>query len=162
MAEVQEERRRRLVAARERADSQFLIASLLDPDNRALAARYLGELRAVSATIPLLRLLDAADPHIRAAAATSLGEIGSDEALPRLREIALNDPESFVRSWAIVAVGKAGSGTDVDTLLPLLSDHSIRVRGATALALADLGDPRAIEPLERARRRLAEHRGSGA
>lgn len=83
-----------------RGDERYLIEALVDPDHRSLAARYLGELEAESATKPLLRLLDASDPHARAAAAGALGRIGARDALPQLREIAVHDDEPWVRAWA--------------------------------------------------------------
>jgi HEAT repeat protein len=42
----------------------------------------------------------------------------------------------------------------VDFIVPLLNVDSVRVRGAAALALRVLGDPRAVEPLKAARKRL--------
>lgn len=149
-----DDRLSRIFAAKNHRDEQYLIAALLDPDHRAMAAKFLGELGAVEATEPLLRLLDAADPHARSSAAIALGRLGAAEALPRLHEIALRDEEAFVRSWAISALGEIGDPDGVDLLLPLLSDPSWRVRGATARVLGRLGDPRALEPLRSARRKL--------
>jgi hypothetical protein len=140
--------------ARERNDRQYLIRALVDPDYRVRAATFLGQLQAEEATEPLLRLLDANDPYVRLTAARSLGWIGAEEVRPRLRELALEDDDAGVRSWAVSALGDIGSSGDLGFLLPLLKDPSLRVRGSAALALGDLGDPQALGPLRRARRRL--------
>jgi HEAT repeat protein len=148
------ERRRRILEARDRGDESYLIEALVDPDWRGLAAESLGELGATPAVDSLLRLLGASDPHVRASAATALGKIGSPEALPRLRDMALNDEKPFVRSWAIGALGQLRDPADVELVLPMLLDRSLRVRASAARALGQLGDPRAVEPLKVARPRL--------
>ncbi len=140
--------------AKRRGDVDFLIAALRDPEHRTGVAESLADMGAVAAIPPLIRLLDAADPHVRSTAARALGRLGASEALIRLREIALEDEEAFVRAWAIDALGHLGDARAVDFLLPLLRDDSARVRGATALALGQLGDLRALEPLQVARRHL--------
>lgn len=148
------QRRQTLYAARDRGDSEYLIAALLDPDHRKLAAKFLGDLQVVAATRPLLRLLDATDPHVRVVAIDALGRLGVEEARAPLRELARNDDEAMVRAWAIDALGKFGEAEDVEFLIGALKDSSARVRGAAALALGRAGDERAIEPLRAARRRL--------
>jgi HEAT repeat protein len=148
-------RRRRILEAKDRGDGDYLVEALVDPDHRALAAESLGELRVVEATDPLIRLLAAADPQVRCAAAIALGQIGSREALPRLRELGSQDEEAFVRSWAIGAIGKIGGRPEAtEFLLPFLRDPSLRVRSATAIALGRLGDARALPALRRGRPRL--------
>jgi HEAT repeat protein len=87
------ERRLRIQSAKDRKDEEYLLRALQDPDDRVLAAKLLGELGAVDATEALLRLLDAADPHVRAEGAAVLGRLGAKTALPRLREVAANDDE---------------------------------------------------------------------
>jgi HEAT repeat protein len=145
---------RRIYEAKERGDTNYLIETLRDPDHRIMVAKYLGELGAVEATQPLLRLLDAADPDVRVAAAKALGGLGAREALPQLREITLHDQDDGVRSWAIGALGDIGDPGGVDLLVPVLRDSSWRVRAAAALALGRLGDPKALEPLRATRREL--------
>jgi hypothetical protein len=49
---------------------------------------------------------------------------------------------------------RIGHPDDLELLLSLLDDPSLRVRSSAALALAELGDRKALEPLRRARRRL--------
>ena len=149
-----DERLRQIWAAKRNGDAEYLIGALRDPDYRSTAAKFVGELGAVEAIDPLLPLLEAPDPHARAAAATALGDLGARQALRRLREMAAHDEESFVRSWAIPALGVIGDPSDVDLILPFLGDPSARVRGAAALALGQLGDVRALEPLRAARKEL--------
>jgi HEAT repeat protein len=148
------ERAGRIRAAKERGDVPYLTEALRDPDHRWLAAKYLGDLGAVQAAEQLIRLLDAADPQVRIAAAQTLGRIRAPAARPRLQEVAFDDEEPGVRSWAIGALGEIGDRDDVDLLLPLLDDPSLRVRGATALALGRIGDPKALVPLRSARSKL--------
>jgi HEAT repeat protein len=140
-----DERLLRIWAAKRNGDAQYLIGALRDPDYRATAAKFVD---------PLFPLLEAADPHARAAAATALAQLGARQALPRLREMAAHDEESFVRSWVVAALGEIGDPSDVDLILPFVSDPSARVRGAAALALGQLGDVRALEPLWAARKKL--------
>ena len=149
-----DERLLQIWAAKRNGDAQYLIGALRDPDYRSTAAKFVGELGVVEAIAPLLPLLEAADPHARAAAATALAQLGARQALPRLREMAAHDEESFVRSWAIAALGEIGDPSDVDLILPFLRDPSARVRGAAAWALGHLGDIRALEPLRAARKEL--------
>jgi HEAT repeat protein len=149
-----QERYRRILEARDRGDKDYLISSLLDPDHRLRAAQIVEELKIREASGQLIRLLDAADPVVRIASARALGQLGAVEALPRLREMAMEDESDGVRSWAVGALGEIGDPQDVEFLVRLLSDSSLRVRGAAALALGRLGDPKALEPLRAERRRV--------
>ena len=65
-----DDRVRRLIVAHVEGDIDYLVGALKDPDLRHTAARYLddfaGEPEVLSKALPsLLRLLDAADPHVR-------------------------------------------------------------------------------------------------
>jgi hypothetical protein len=155
------ERRRRIKEAKDRGDKEYLIGALLDPDHRDLAADFVGELHAGEASGQLIRLLDAADPHVRISAARALGRVGAVEALSRLREIAMHDEEDGVRSWAVGALGDIGDPEDVDLIVALLSDDSMRVRGAAALALGRMGDSRGSSPYAQRDGDCAGRRSSG-
>ena len=148
------ERRNRVLDARNRGDESYLIAALVDPDHRGLAADGLGEVGSEAAVEPLLRLLAASDPHVRVSACRALGKVGSEEALPRLRDLALEDEDPMARMWAIGALADIGDPKGVELILPMLLDPSWRVRYTAAMALGELGDPRAAEPLRSARKRL--------
>ena len=143
-----------LLEAKERGDQDYLIRALLDPDLRSLAADLVGQLKIREASGQLIRLLDAADSVVRISAARALGAIGAVEALPRLREMAMGEAEDGVRSWAVGAIGDIGDPEDLDFLVALLEDRSMRVRGAAALGLGRLGDKKALGPLRTARRKL--------
>ena len=148
------QRRLGIMDAKDRGDAEYLIAALRDPDHRALAARLLGELNVVSAADALVPLLQASDPHVRLAAARVLGELGAREFIPELRKVATNDPEGFVRSWAIGALRSLNDAESVELLLRALHDPSWQARGAAAHALGMLGDKRSLEPVRDARPRL--------
>jgi len=148
-----DDRLKRIVEAKHAKDAGYLIGALTDPDHRPLAASYLGNLEAIDAAEPLARLLDAADPYARAAAAYALGKVGAVEVLPRLRELASRDPEAFVRANAVDALGELRDDVSFDDLITRLEDRSWKVRGSAALALGAIGDPRAIAALRAARRR---------
>ena len=56
--------------------------------------------------------------------------------------------------WATGALADIGDPNGVELILPMLLDRSPRIRHTAALALGELGDPRAAEPLRAARRQL--------
>lgn len=142
-----DERLRRIHEAKLHRDSSFLIDALRDPDHRDTAAASLGELRATEASAPLIRLLDASDPQARAAAAIALGKIRVREAVPHLVAVAKDDPEIFVRTWAIGALGEIGDPTVGRTLAALLRDPIWKVRRSAATALGEIGDDSAVPAL---------------
>jgi HEAT repeat protein len=148
------DRYRAIRAARDRRDPAYLIGALRDPDHRAMAAGYVADLGAAEATSHLVRLLDAREPHVRASAVDALGDLRATEALPAIREIAASDEEDFVRSWAVVAVGKIAGTEDTEFLIDFLHDPSMRVRAAAALALGRRGDPTALGALAQAKPKL--------
>src|SRR5690348_12813712 len=92
-----DQRLARVLAAKDASDVAFLRASLRDPDNRHIAATFLGELGATEAAPEVVRLLDANDPLARSNAARALGLLGARESLPRLIELAESDPVPYVR-----------------------------------------------------------------
>lgn len=109
-------------------DSDALIDLLRDPKLRDVAARTLGEMGEQRAITYLRPLLNAADPYARSASVRVLGSLGDRSVLPQLREIAVSDPQDFVRAWAIDAVGKLGGHTELDFLVRLLDDPDLMVR----------------------------------
>jgi HEAT repeat protein len=149
---MNETRKRRIRAYKER-DIATLVDLLDDEAEARFAARELGKLGARETAPRLMPLLDSTNPLDRMVAAQELRRFGHREALPLLREIALNDDTPYVRIWAVSALGDLGDPGDVDRLLPLLDDPSVQVRAVTAEALGKLGDRKALEPLRVARRR---------
>jgi hypothetical protein len=138
-------------------DIDYLVTALKDPEHRFRAARYLGdfaddpEVRS-RALPPLLRLLDAADPHVRTQASVTLGRLGALEVAPRLRELALDDPVPWVRSWAIGALRELGDEGARSVVIRSLADDDWRVRRSAIHALGALGGPESIEALKKAQR----------
>lgn len=62
-------------------------------------------------------------------------------------------PEAVMRAWAIDALGQIGSEEAVPKLLQPLFDEHEGLRRTAALALAKIGDPRAVDALEETARR---------
>ena len=147
----------RIRSFRRHGDVDALIAELASPAQdppivvRGAAARALGHLGDTRATRPLLKLLDDDNEGVRATAAQALGELGDNAAASVLRRSASEDPSPVVRSWAAHALGSMRDRQAVPVLIVSLRDDDFRVRRAAAVALANIGDERAIPPLERAR-----------
>jgi HEAT repeat protein len=115
--------------------------------HRLRAVQTLGEVRASAATPTLVRLL-AFDPaiEVRGAAARALGQLKSVDHLPDLEE-ALRD-RFFVKCQAIAAMAEIRDPTSLPVLLSLLRDSQVEVQYHAAVALGELGDERAMRPLE--------------
>jgi HEAT repeats/PBS lyase HEAT-like repeat len=145
-----DERVRDIRRAYRSADTAFLRESLRDPENRRAAVRYLAKLGCSEAGPEILRLTRAEDPRVRRAAVRALGKLGHEPALPRLREILETDSDRATREWAIVAVGQLRDRKSYDLLLSLLEASALSTRRAAAIALGELGDPRAISAIREA------------
>ncbi len=138
---------------------------------RAKEAKELGSSRGPSAVEKLTGLLKDREDSVRVEAAKSLGKIGDESAAGALAE-ALKDKDWRVRDEAAKALEKLGwapdSSEDViayliakdewddvaemgpeaaDALWALLEDENDLQRSRAALALAKMGDERAVEPL---------------
>jgi HEAT repeat protein len=61
--------------------------------------------------------------------------------------VALNDPDTRVRSSAAVALGEFGDRRAVPSLIALLDDKDPNAVNAARVSLGKLKDPRAVEPL---------------
>jgi HEAT repeat protein len=119
-------------------------------DVRAAAARALGVLRAID---PLAAALKDADPTVRALAAHAM-IVRDARAIPPLME-ALDDRDARVRGEAVDSAGFVAGATGdrraVPALIERLADKEPWIRTRAAEALGRARDPRAIEPLIRAR-----------
>jgi HEAT repeat protein len=60
----------------------------------------------------------------------ALGALGDRESLPKILELAENDPEREVRLWAIAAVGQIGDPGAFDWLVARLRHGDFDVRRA--------------------------------
>jgi HEAT repeat protein len=112
----------------------------------------------------LLDKLKDADPVLRTNAARVLGSIRDPRAIDPLIEL-LKDPEPDPRSYAADSLGEMKARRAVVPLIEVLKgDKSLSVRSSAAVALIEIGDPRAAEPImarleylsDYTRRRFAE------
>jgi len=143
---------RLIVQARREGDVGLLVKALTDPENRAWAARYLGDIGDPKATRPLVRLLSVQDFQSRAAAAIALGKLRAVEAVPALLACVDRAPEDVMRAWAIDALGKIGSDQAVPRLIQELGNPDRILWRSAAVALGAIGDARAVPALEQAAR----------
>lgn len=135
-------------AARHRGDVPYLVNALRDPEQRYLAARYLGEFGDPRAIQPLIPLLRARDPHVRAAAAQSLGDLGAVESTQELVELARNDTVIWVREWALGALAKIPQADPVPVLVDSLRDTEWSIRRLALRLLAQTADVNALNPIQ--------------
>ncbi|MFN2468655.1 MAG: HEAT repeat domain-containing protein [Gaiellaceae bacterium] len=145
--------------ARRRGDRGVMIGALTDPSARTIAARWLARVGETAAIPGLIRMLDAADWGARMVAVMSLDRLGAEQAGERLLELAEQDSHPSVRSWAIDAIANLSAsgrleGHDIVSLLiDSLDDPEWKVRTGALVALSKVGDGRALEAIQRARRR---------
>ena len=98
----------------------------------------------------IVRALNAPDGAQRDLAVRSLEYSGDNKtAVGALKTTVLADPEENIRTNAAAILGRIPDANSVDALLGALNDSSDRVRGAGAVALGNIRDPRATEPLLR-------------
>ncbi len=130
------------------------------------------------AVIPLILLLKDSEARIRKFAAERLGEIGDPRAVEALIPLS-HDPDEQIRYIVITALGKIhpqpvmelcdmlqdqsrrtrcevarvlgeiGSFDAVEALIAALRERDWWVRACVVRALGKIGDPRAIDPLQR-------------
>ena len=89
------------------------------------------------------------DKKLRGASAMALGLIGDDKANPVLLKALKEREDRDLRVDTAVAAGLLGSAQAVDELVKVLNDKKASqfVLGSVALALGQIGDSRAIEPM---------------
>lgn len=105
------------------------------------------ELKGADALEPLMDALSHRKKNVRLHAATLLGVINDEKAIPSLIET-LKDNNKLVRREASTALSRMGAPA-VDPLIETLADDDWRVRGTAAWALGNLGDKKAIPELEK-------------
>ena len=139
--------------------AQFDFEQVEQPINHALqhgnkyiqenVAKVLAMLRDSRAIELLIRLLEAEENTVRAAAAEALGNMADVRAVdPLIR--ALDNDDWRTREKVAEALGKLADKRAVDPLIRSLEDHrSTFGAGKAAEALGILGDERAVEPLIR-------------
>lgn len=126
----------------------LLIAALSNESNlvRRVAARVLGEVRAVEAEQALIPLLDDENGHVRGMAAEALGRIKSKKALPKLLSL-LEDEYESVQESAVAALAEIADETILDTLLADFSARQPGLRRNIALLLGRFRSERAADAL---------------
>jgi hypothetical protein len=124
---------------------QTLLQALQDQDSnvRIGAAEGLGEVGAEGGVVAaLIQALSDEDEPVRKAAAKALASIGPEKGVVSALMEALEDEDPYVRSGAATALGNM-EPTAVEAVPALIEalegDVDADVRGATALALGDVG-----------------------
>lgn len=125
--------------------------SASDRQVRLNAALALGRLRAPRALDALAaRCREDADPEVRGVAAEALGRLGDERAVvPLLGLLTGAEANELDRRSAAVALGSLRAATAVDALLRLLESTNWEERWRAAVALGQIGDPRARTALGR-------------
>jgi HEAT repeat protein len=148
-----------------RSTAAFLIGRFDDPraatafmavlDDRASELRHqavieLGSMGADEAVEKLLRMLDA-DDQTREVVAWALGEISDERAqAPLLAVLADRSQPADLRGQAAESLGTIDHAANaVPALIAALGDAEAAVRFFAAFALGGIGDPRALEALDR-------------
>ena len=95
-------------------DTENLIESIYDEDSLWLkvgAVDAMGRSANAMWVPTVLRETESRAPEMRHSAAFALGEIGEEEAIPRLRRMAIEDPDREVRLAAVHSLGEIGGST---------------------------------------------------
>jgi HEAT repeat protein len=116
-----------------------------DDQIRQFVAYLLGQAGDSRAVEPLIEALDDDHVGVRGAAANALGQIGDPQAVPYLLPL-LNEDNPQLVVWAAFALTRLGRDR-FDMLENALKSDDVNVRRSGILAMQQLGDPRAIEPL---------------
>ncbi len=116
--------------------------SHLDKGIRAGAAEALGEIGDTRAVEPLIDALKDEDWHVRDNSIEALGKIGDARAIEPLAA-ALDSHNSMTAAKILAQMGEP----TVLPLIAMLKDDSSVAREASAKALGEIGDVRAVEPL---------------
>ena len=134
-------------------DSLNALIGLLDDadaDVRAQAAISLGWMQAKGAVDALVAKTTSKNVRDRRRTVQALGNIGDKRAAPALMK-ALDDPDSFVRELAEIALGYVKAETAVPRLLAIAKDKKAgeQPREAAILALGFIGDKSVVPELEK-------------
>ncbi|HJU22968.1 MAG TPA: HEAT repeat domain-containing protein [Casimicrobiaceae bacterium] len=130
-----------------------LICALRDSaaEVRCQSALALGTLGGEQAFDALLSALDDSDDRVASVAASALGTLGDARAQPRLLGVLADRSRSSSRrghaAESLVSVGDPTFA--VPALIAALDDAEPEVRFWAAFALGQIGDERAVAPLER-------------
>lgn len=139
--------------AREANDVRTLLNVLNRGEQRAraLAARYLGELKSPEAVPDLARALRAGDQYLRVLAANALAATGGVDGLGDLQEAAERDDSVLVRCAATTALLELSPDDALDPLLAIATSRDPGERRARRWAIRELrrmGSKRHLATLE--------------
>ncbi len=89
---------------------------------------------------------------VRAAAVVALGRLQRADTVRFIEEVLENDPDRFVRTQAVLALGFSGNPQAVETLVRVFRDEGqgVELRTFAAAGLALVGDPQAVDVLRAA------------
>ncbi len=89
---------------------------------------------------------------VRAAAVVALGRLQRADTVRFIEEVLENDPDRFVRTQAVLALGFSGSPQAVEALVRVFRDEGqgIELRTFAAAGLALVGNPQAVDVLRAA------------
>jgi HEAT repeat protein len=110
------------------------------PEERRLAARALGQLRALEAVPELRAAMDSSDDELAAAATRALGRINDVSTVPDLERVFASERAWFVRVAAAHALGNIYAETTPAVLVGGLSSHAWFLRHAAAGSLRAMGE----------------------
>lgn len=91
---------------------------------------------------------DVEAPEVREAARAALFALRDRLDIPALTRDAANAPDKRARAHALALLGVVGGEHAFRACIAALSDDDVYVRGVAALALADIGDKRALPELK--------------
>ena len=94
--------------------SLFILLKKGTPSQRRNSAWLLGYIEGPGVTEVLIKALDDPIYQVRIAAIRALARQTATEALPKLKELAEDDPEPKVRKWAKIAMERIIKGEKVD------------------------------------------------
>jgi HEAT repeat protein len=118
-------------------------------ESRQLIAEAFGQTAAPAAVEPLLDMLGDSDYDVRMSAATSLGLLRQEAAIPALRDAAERDNHPGVQAYAAEALAKLEEPADGGVLLRMTQDSDPIKQYLGARGLLKLGDPVGVDVLGR-------------
>jgi len=126
--------------------SESRMMALLHADDVSLVMRALdalGKMKSAAATDSIAALLNHPNSWVRIGASHALGETGGPEAVEHLL-IALKDTTYSVVNAALVGLGRLRATEAYEQIMGLTGNENSHIRKHAAMALAELGDRRAI------------------
>lgn len=115
------------------------------------AAKALGKIKDNSAIQPLITTLGDTDPHVRESAAEALREIG----VPSVQYLieSLEDENIHIRVGAVMLLGDLRDNRAMEALIDIMATDFFKkswmLRSEVAKAFGKIGDPFAIQPLQK-------------